>query len=216
VLGILDLEVPGGFGAFDGGRGPFLVVLRNSVYLVITLYALIKVDKNQKMQMPFLYPVMFATMVYAFLLGSVIHPLETSYSQRKTEGDHLQRGSVTGYLAGERGLEFDPGRKYLIFIFTPGCDHCINSLEHVKMYGEYGLVDEIIGISKQEFDKVDREFRDLFGVDFPVLTLEDEAFHLLTHALPTAIITEGAEIKETINGFIPSPFIHYNLKNQEP
>lgn len=95
---------------------------------------------------------------------------------------------------------------YLIFVFTYTCPHCLNSIENLKGYKSFGLVDNVIGLAVNN-EEAERKFRKIFEPNFPIKNYSSKEIAQLTNSYPTAYYIKHNSILAKISGELPCAYV---------
>jgi hypothetical protein len=95
---------------------------------------------------------------------------------------------------------------YLVFAFTYTCPHCMNSVENLKQYEVFGVVDKVIGLAVKD-SIAEKQFIEIFHPDFLIKNIEPQNLFRLTKTFPTAYFIKNDSIIAELSGVLPCSFV---------
>lgn len=209
TAGISDCGCFGNIPFLDGH--PMIVLIRNLVFIGLayvgwkyepTQFYTKKSDLSRKM-------VLLSTGIVVFTLSGVSseRPLSGSFSTDQVAGITPARLNISHIV---QMADMRPENTYMIYVYSPGCPACWDSMENIKAYKTTGKVDEIIGITSATSD-VNRQFIELFDINFPTFIVDNNTIRGLTNSYPRAYIVRNNQIREQLPYPVVSPHRYRGL-----
>ncbi len=97
-----------------------------------------------------------------------------------------------------------PKQKTLVFCFSFGCRHCLNSIGNLLLYRQH--VDTIIALALDE-SLIKQEFLQYLSPGFNYSNITFEQMHKITEQFPTTFFIKNDTIVYQHVGFLPSPIL---------
>jgi len=198
----------GCFGHFEFlNTPPLLTYLRNLILIGILLFIFLNSDNSRK-------TIDLSEMIVMFCILSAVC-FVTGYTFREatrdegtqfiTEGKGVNINVENTVLSEFLTLSKDS--TYLIFAFTYGCPHCINSIENLRQYERLGVVDRVIAITHYVDPATTKWFEENFNPNFQILSFPPEQFFRLINRFPISYYVRNNVIKMEIRGVLPSGYL---------
>ncbi|MDR0710878.1 MAG: hypothetical protein LBF67_00835 [Prevotellaceae bacterium] len=96
---------------------------------------------------------------------------------------------------------------YLVFAFSYTCLHCLNSIENLKQYESFGVVDKVVALSFAADSLAMQRFHSMFNPIFPIKHYPLQQLSRLTADLPTAYYIKNDTIRLEIRGTLPCGYV---------
>ncbi len=209
TAGISDCGCFGNVPFLDGH--PLIVIIRNAVLIGLS-YVGWKYEPNAL----FGKKSEFSRQMITLAIGIVLFTLAGVSSERPLSAN-FGAEEVSGITAPRLNIEpivemadMRPENTYLLYIYSPTCPACWDTMENVKAYKTYGKVDDIIGITSTTAD-VNRQFVDLFQLNFETYLVDNNIIRGLTNSYPRIYIVRNNRITEQMPYPIVSPHRYRGL-----
>jgi uncharacterized membrane protein YphA (DoxX/SURF4 family) len=97
---------------------------------------------------------------------------------------------------------------YMVYCFSYGCPHCLNSMENIKEYPKNKIVDRIVLVGTGDEESRNEFHRD-FNVPFVCIDIAESEMLQITKAFPTTFFVIQNTIKYRMEGTLP---VYQNLR----
>ena len=179
---------------------PWMTFARNAVLIVLTLPILFAKPEKEKHLTQKLIAMMVVASVACFICGLA---MKKSFRLPRMR---YEKGPSTTEMMGkiQDVYPFSADSTYVVYLFSFTCPHCMNSFANVAQYGQFGLVDKVLGIAIED-DEAQARFERIYKPDFDILTIPHDSMSHITHSLPVMLHIEGGTICDIEEGFVLSP-----------
>ncbi|MEI8202267.1 MAG: MauE/DoxX family redox-associated membrane protein [Bacteroidota bacterium] len=179
---------------------PWITFTRNIVLLIMSVFIMLNRTAETQKQLT----LWKAWIVFPIIIGvALLSGFSFKLTADESDTTHPWQGKAIKDTKLPLFIHTNPDSTYLCFVFSWKCFHCWNSIENVKSYKAYHVVDSIIGISMHD-DKNEARTRKYFDINFPVIKTSRDSTRLLTEVLPTMFIISRDTIKVAFQSEIPS------------
>lgn len=96
-----------------------------------------------------------------------------------------------------------PDSTYLVFAFSYGCPHCLNSIENLNRYRSAGVADRVVAFALED-EAAARRFRREFEPAFEIRDCAPSVIFSLTDRLPATWYIRGDSIRWRWTGELPA------------
>lgn len=179
---------------------PWVTFTRNILLLAMSVFIALKssAEKHRNIT-PWKVWIVFPMIIAVSLLSGFSFKL----TAEEADTTHPWQGKAVKDTQLPLFIHTRPDSTYLCFVFSWKCQHCWNSIENVKSFKTYHVVDTIIGISLHD-DKNEARTRKYFDINFPVIKTSRDSTRMLTEVFPTMFIISNDTIKVAYQSEIPS------------
>jgi uncharacterized membrane protein YphA (DoxX/SURF4 family) len=195
------------------------VYIRNIVLIVLTFYLWKQIPSYKKVRNEKIWKVLI--LVLFIISTSFIAGLGFEY--RSVSGDkqllmyesdkehNFHQKKINQTILSEYG-NTSSDSTYVFYVFSYGCPHCWNSIENVKSYEKYGIVDRSILIAtgtaqyKRNFYK--------YYKDLDIKETTPEKVGEITDKVPIAFFVKNNTITKIIHSEMPSGYFLRSFNNK--
>lgn len=185
-------------------HSPKLTYGRNLLLSVLSLWLVWKGESR---------PLSFSVVVYVAMVAAVACFM-TGFSFRRASvlKQTRQKEAPTHMLADTPLADYvrmSQDSTCLVFAFSYSCPYCLNSVNHISLYEEMGIVDRVIGLAVQD-SVAETFFYRYFSPSFAIRNLPIEEMQRFTRTFPTAFFLHGDTIVNVVEGLMPHPVLLLN------
>ncbi len=137
------------------------------------------------------------------VFSSILSGFSFKLTSEEADTTHPWQGKAVKDTKLPMFIHTQSDNTYLCFVFSWKCYHCWNSIENIKSYKTYHVVDNIIGISFRD-DVNEARTRKYFDINFPVIKTSRDSTKMLTEVFPTMFIISHDTVKVAFQSEIPS------------
>lgn len=198
------IENCGCFGALERyyTSKPWMTFVRNAVLMALTVPIIIAKPEEEKNLTQKLIAMIVVASMACFICGLA---MKSSFRLPRLQSGESE--DTTDMMAKlERVYPFSADSTYMVYLFSFTCPHCQNSFANVLQYGEFGLVDKVLGVAIEN-EEAQARFERIYKPEIEILTIPHDSMSHITHGLPIAVLIQGDTISDIQGGLIPSPGI---------
>jgi hypothetical protein len=159
------------------------------------------------------YATIAAVGFIAFTISSV------SYSTPLIDKKEVNNQDLTGKSVSATFLKgfknFDPAKRYAVFMYSPTCFHCWDATANVISLAESGFVDETIAFAPSELPKEQMEYQAALKPNYKIFFIPSKMFYDITTSTPVLMIIQNNKIQSyDTSGQIKSGYtiMHFGKK----
>ena len=199
--GIQDCGCFGALSKLYTGK-PWMTFVRNAVFCLIAVPALITKDPSDKHLALKLMAAMLVGATACFICG---------LSMRKSfvlpQWDSVRTDSRADTMHKLDAIyPFSADSSYVVYLFSFTCAHCQNSFANLQQYHQMQVVDKVVGIAIENEEAQERFYR-IYRPEIDIITIPQGAMADITGSLPIALLIKGDSIHKAESGSVTSPGI---------
>lgn len=181
---------------------PWVTFVRNAVLIVLTFPILFAKPEKEKHLTQKLIAMMVVASAACFICGLA---MKSSFRLPRLHSEESE--NLPEMMAKlQKVYPFSADSTYMVYLFSFTCPHCQNSYANVLQFGQFGIVDKVLGIAVEDAEAQAR-FERIYQPDIEIITIPHDSMSHITHELPLAVMIEGDTISDIQGGLIPSPGI---------
>jgi uncharacterized membrane protein YphA (DoxX/SURF4 family)/thiol-disulfide isomerase/thioredoxin len=186
---------------------PVFTFLRNAALLYLLIAVWRKAKNTAKMNMQIIAVVITVLCVVTFMSGYGFRFANKMQSNKKVVA--IENSGLNEFV------ETSKDSTYLVFAFTYTCPHCMNSIENLKQYESFGVVDKVIGLALED-SVAEQEFKKIFKPDFSIQNYPAKKFFRLTNSFPVAYYIKNDSVIRKFSGELPCAYVMQTIMREIP
>ena len=199
--GIQDCGCFGALSRLYTGK-PWMTFVRNAVFCLIAVPALMTKNPSDTHLSPKLMAAMLVGATACFICG---------LSMRKSfvlpQWDSVKTDSRSESMRKLNAIyPFSADSSYVVYLFSFTCAHCQNSFANLQQYHQLQVVDKVIGIAIENEEAKERFYR-IYKPEIDIFTIPNDSMAHITGSLPVALLIKGDSILKAESGSVTSPGI---------
>jgi uncharacterized membrane protein YphA (DoxX/SURF4 family) len=179
---------------------PIFTFIRNIILMMFLIYVSVKSGNNYSKNNKFTVIMIIAVIGIVSFISGYGYKVRNNKKERNQDNNSAQNAELKEFISTSKDST------YLIFAFTYTCPHCMNSMENLKKYENFGVVDKVIGLSMEDSIR-EQKFMEIFAPDFEIKKFAPKTLFRLTNTFPTAFYVRNDSIIAKFSGELPCAFV---------
>lgn len=199
--GIQDCGCFGALSKLYTGK-PWMTFVRNAIFVVIAVPAMIAKPSAERSTAPKLMAAMLVGAASCFICGL---SMRKSFELPKWGASSTDSRTETMQKLNAV-YPFSADSSYVVYLFSFSCAHCQNSFANLQQYHQLQIVDKVIGIAIENDEAKERFYR-IYRPEIDIITIPNDEMSAITGSLPIALLIKGDSIHKAESGSVTSPGI---------
>ncbi|MDR3365391.1 MAG: DoxX family protein [Prevotellaceae bacterium] len=198
-----SVEDCGCFGAIAAlNTSPVFTFARNAILLYLLLAVWQKGKNAESANAGGVAVTMLAVMcMVAFMSGYTYRKAHRSSTAKEYAAQAVENTALKEFISTSKDST------YLVFAFSYSCPHCLNSIENLKQYESFGVVDKVVALAFAADSLAMQRFHSIFNPSFQVKHYPPRQLLRLTDDFPTSYYIKNDTVRLEIRGALPCGYV---------
>ncbi|MDR2563903.1 MAG: DoxX family protein [Prevotellaceae bacterium] len=179
---------------------PVFTFIRNIILMIFLIYVSVKSDNNYGKSNKLTVIVIIAVVGIVSFISGYGYKITNNKKEDNRAYKSVENTELQEFISISRDST------YLVFAFTYTCPHCMNSIENLKQYENFGVVDKVLALSIEDSIS-EQKFRKIFAPNFEIKKFAPKTLFQLTKTFPTAFYIRNDSVIAKFSGELPCAFV---------